>query len=83
MTSSDAIMENDDRRSEIAGVDTLLLLASGSPRRSEILTTLGIPFEIDVPNVEETLGAGELGERAVSRLATAMSGKLRLMAPLM
>ena len=54
----------------------LLLLASGSPRRFEILTALGIPFEIDVPNVEETLGAGERGERAVSRLAAAKAAEV-------
>jgi septum formation protein len=46
-----------------------LVLASGSPRRAEILTALGIPFEIDVPGLEESLLPGESGERAVSRLA--------------
>jgi len=46
-----------------------VVLASGSPRRAEILTALGIPFEIDVPGLEETLLPGESGERAVSRLA--------------
>ncbi len=46
-----------------------VVLASGSPRRAEILTALGIPFEIDVPGLEETLLSGEPGERAVSRLA--------------
>jgi septum formation protein len=46
-----------------------VVLASGSPRRAEILTALGIPFEIDVPGLEESLLPGESGERAVSRLA--------------
>jgi septum formation protein len=46
-----------------------VVLASGSPRRAEILTALGIPFEIDVPGLEEMLLPGESGERAVSRLA--------------
>jgi septum formation protein len=30
-----------------------LILASGSPRRREILTALGIPFEVVVPELEE------------------------------
>jgi septum formation protein len=47
----------------------LLVLASGSPRRAEILKALGIPFEIDAPDVDETLRPGEPGERAASRLA--------------
>ncbi|TMK73829.1 MAG: septum formation protein Maf [Actinobacteria bacterium] len=31
----------------------MLVLASASPRRREILTALGIPFEVVVPDVEE------------------------------
>ena len=49
--------------------DALLVLASGSPRRFEILTSLGIPFAVDVPGVPEAVGPGESGERAASRLA--------------
>jgi len=49
--------------------DSLLVLASGSPRRAEILTALGIPFEIEAPDVDETLRPGEPGDRAASRLA--------------
>lgn len=32
-----------------------MILASGSPRRKELLSTLGIEFEIKVPNIEEVL----------------------------
>ena len=49
--------------------DTLLVLASESPRRAEILTGLGIPFTVDPPNVEEKVGVGETAQRAASRLA--------------
>ena len=35
-----------------------LVLASGSPRRSEILASAGIPFEISVPAIEETIRPG-------------------------
>jgi septum formation protein len=33
------------------------ILASASPRRSEILTMIGIPFEVDAPRVDENLKA--------------------------
>lgn len=46
-----------------------LILASGSPRRAEILTALGLPFEVDPPRVEEIVRPGESGEAAASRLA--------------
>jgi septum formation protein len=36
-----------------------LVLASASPRRREILTALGVPFEVVVPEVEELAGGGE------------------------
>lgn len=32
-----------------------VILASGSPRRRELLTRMGIEFEIDVPDVDETV----------------------------
>jgi septum formation protein len=49
----------------------LLILASGSPRRAHILSTLGIPFRVVVSAADETLQPGETGERAVERLARA------------
>ena len=47
----------------------LLVLASSSPRRAEILTSLGIPFVADPAEVDEQLRTGESGEDAASRLA--------------
>lgn len=41
-----------------------MLLASGSPQRREILTKLGIEFEVEVPGVEE-LERGEATELVV------------------
>ena len=32
---------------------TRLILASASPRRREILTSIGVEFEVVVPNVDE------------------------------
>jgi len=46
-----------------------LILASTSPRRAEILTSLGIPFVIDPADVDEEVHPGESGEAAASRLA--------------
>jgi septum formation protein len=45
------------------------VLASSSPRRSEILTALGIPFVIDPADIEEAIAPGESAEGAASRLA--------------
>jgi septum formation protein len=53
----------------VAAESPRLLLASGSPRRAEILTSLGIAFRVDVPGVAEDLLPGETGPEAASRLA--------------
>ena len=46
-----------------------LILASGSPRRSEVLRRLGLEFEVRVPAVDESLEAGEPPDAAAERLA--------------
>ena len=46
-----------------------LVLASGSPRRSEILNSVGWEFKKDVPDIDESERAGETPERYVRRLA--------------
>ena len=46
-----------------------IVLASGSPRRSEILTSVGWKFTKDVPDVDESEIAGEAPEVYVERLA--------------
>jgi len=61
--------------------DTLLVLASGSPRRAEILSALGIPFETDVPGVDESIAPGEAGKAAVSRLALAKAAEVAVRRP--
>ena len=48
---------------------TTLYLASGSPRRQELLTQLGLSFERLVPGIEEQRGPQESAEHYVSRLA--------------
>lgn len=46
-----------------------IVLASGSPRRSEILTSVGWKFTKDVPDVDESEIPGEVPEVYVERLA--------------
>ncbi|MGH9947328.1 MAG: Maf family protein [Pyrinomonadaceae bacterium] len=46
-----------------------LVLASGSPRRAEILNSVGWEFEKDVPDIDESERPGELPEDYVKRLA--------------
>lgn len=46
-----------------------LILASGSPRRSEILTSVGWEFTKDVADIDETERSGETPEEYVQRLA--------------
>lgn len=47
----------------------MLVLASNSPRRRQILTDAGIPFVVRVPNVIEERGPGESAGQYVRRLA--------------
>jgi septum formation protein len=59
----------------------LLILASGSPRRARILEELRIPFEIRVPDVDETPAAGESGPDLVMRLGRAKAGAVEALFP--
>src|SRR4249920_1607170 len=49
----------------------LLVLASQSPRRKELLEVLGIPFSVVVSTADETVQPGESPEDYVSRVARA------------
>lgn len=46
-----------------------LVLASGSPRRREVLQALGLTFAVRRPELEETIVPGESPESTVRRLA--------------
>ncbi|MCB0232244.1 MAG: Maf family protein, partial [Anaerolineae bacterium] len=46
-----------------------LILASGSPRRKELLARLGVEFTIDTADIDESQRPGELPETLVQRLA--------------
>ena len=47
----------------------VIVLASGSPRRKELLAGLGVAFEVDVPDVDEARRPGEDAAAMVLRLA--------------
>ena len=49
--------------------DARIALASASPRRRDLLTRLGVPFEVVPADVDESLVSGETPERMVERLA--------------
>jgi len=59
----------------------VIVLASGSPRRRELLTMLGLPFRVVEPCVDETRESSELPEGYVTRLARAKAGAVALRAP--
>lgn len=46
-----------------------ILLSSGSPRRKELLTLLGVPFEIRVPDIPEIQHTGESPEAFCARIS--------------
>jgi septum formation protein len=46
-------------------------LASGSPRRRQLLSQIGVPFQVLSVEVDESIGAGEAPERYVLRVAEA------------
>lgn len=46
-----------------------IILASGSPRRRELLKSLGLEFEVYKPNVDESMTEGESPENLCTRLS--------------
>lgn len=53
-----------------------LILASGSPRRKELLGRLGIDFAIVVPEIDESLLPGEAPDAYVLRMAGIKGGEV-------
>ena len=48
---------------------TKLILASGSPRRKEFISYLGIEFDVEIPNIDESPLQGETPSELVLRLS--------------
>jgi septum formation protein len=59
----------------------LIVLASSSPRRKQILGSLGLSFEVRASDVDESLLPGETPFDAVERLARAKAGAAAAGAP--
>lgn len=59
----------------------MIVLASGSPRRREILTAAGIPFEVRKPAVPEIRSEGEAPVEYVRRLALAKAAAVAAGSP--
>lgn len=55
-----------------------LILASASPRRAELLRTMGVCFEVVPANLDETPLPGESGAAHVARLARAKARAVQL-----
>ena len=53
-----------------------LVLASGSPRRAELLRRVGYVFDVVAPDVDETVGDDERPDAAAARFAAAKAGRV-------
>lgn len=58
-----------------------IVLASGSPRRSQLLEMLGVPFRVVVPEVDEARHPGEQPEAYVVRVACAKAAAVAAREP--
>src|SRR2546425_13097570 len=58
-----------------------IVLASGSPRRKQLLEMLRIPFRVIPPHVDEHVIAGEAPDAYVTRLSRAKAQAVALQAP--
>jgi len=56
---------------------TPLVLGSGSPRRREILTSLGVPFVVRVPDADEAVRADEAVDAYLARVVRAKLAEVR------
>jgi len=58
-----------------------LILASGSPRRRELLARLGLPFTIVRPDIDEAVQPGEPADQYVARLSREKAEAVRATLP--
>jgi septum formation protein len=70
-----------DRPPSIDTRDPSLILASASPRRAEILRSLGIPFVAQPVDVPEEMRRGETAAAAATRLAAAKAARAAQRSP--
>jgi septum formation protein len=61
----------------IETVTRLLILASSSPRRQELIRSLGLPYEVIVSDVDETVQAGRTPSEIVEELSLRKANAVR------
>jgi septum formation protein len=77
------VSANDHHAAHPGKISPVLVLASASPRRRELLWQLGVPHRVAVAGVNEDTLAGESAADCVQRLALAKASKVwRALAPL-
>src|SRR5258705_61207 len=59
----------------------MIVLASASPRRRELLTMLAIPHVVDAPHIDESVRPGEAPPALAARLAREKAGTVALRSP--
>jgi septum formation protein len=59
----------------------VIILGSSSPYRRELLSRLGLPFEVMIPDIDETAYAGETPESTAIRLAQEKARAISRQAP--
>ncbi|HVS21227.1 MAG TPA: Maf family protein [Pyrinomonadaceae bacterium] len=79
-SSRDDLICNRSNDGEMPAIPKLLL-ASASPRRAEILRTVGWPFETLAVDIDESRRAGETAASYVERLALAKAEAAALLRP--
>lgn len=60
-----------------SSVETRLILASGSPRRRELLSNHGFTFEVQAADIDESVRPGESPDAYVQRLAVEKATAIR------
>lgn len=65
----------------LADLAQRVVLASGSPRRRDLLALLGVAFEVVVPDVDESPHPGERPVELVARLAVAKAEEVAAIEP--
>jgi len=73
LCNGDAASRRAIARTDLIIASVRLILASGSPRRAELLRAAGYAFEIVVPVVDESVRSGEAAADYVRRLAAEKS----------
>jgi septum formation protein len=59
------------------GLESPLVLGSASPRRRELIATLGIPFVVVAADIDESMEAGETPDRYLTRIVAAKLDAVR------